>query len=91
MKEGYDFEEAKIIALNLEKTEIDLFNMSGESNATFVPQLTPDVPREKILNSSEAVRSRLTRTAGIPLAEKDVTKLFLSKEPQWQRAMFCMA
>lgn len=42
---GYHFDTAKIIAKRLQEAGIDLFNVSGGSHATSVPQLTPDVPR----------------------------------------------
>ncbi len=42
---GYSFDTAKIIAKKLEESGIDLFNVSGGSHATSVPQLTPNIPR----------------------------------------------
>jgi 2,4-dienoyl-CoA reductase (NADPH2) len=42
---GYGFETAKVIARHLERAGVDLFNVSGGSHATSVPQLTPNVPR----------------------------------------------
>lgn len=60
LKGGYDFVEAKLIARSLEQAGVDLFNVSGGSHATSVPQLTPDVPRGNYAFLAREIKSAVT-------------------------------
>jgi len=60
LKGGYDFVEAKLIARNLEQAGIDLFNVSGGSHATSIPQLTPDVPRGNYAFLAREIKSAVS-------------------------------